>query len=158
MPAAQAEEALRSQWTLSAKAGVSAFTTTVSKAPAHYLKPALRLELSYPLTGNLEIGGELGAIVSADLNYAFESANLVFRTPLYRGDVFSLRLGWGFGLGSAPPILASDLETSALLAPTLQFSLGARWSVLDHKLHLSVEVISEQLVVVSGLLGLGVSL
>ena len=143
---------------LSAKAGVSLFQTAASKVPEHLLKPALRVEFTHTLAPSLELGGELALTVTGDSNYTFNSINLVFKAPLYRGDVFLLQAGWGFGVGQAPPILSSELTTSAILAPTLQVSLGCRWTLLPDHLYLGIEVINEQVVVTSVVLSVGTTL
>ncbi|MDP6946770.1 MAG: hypothetical protein QF464_21650, partial [Myxococcota bacterium] len=106
----------------------------------------------------LEIGAELGAVVTGDANYAFESASLVLRTHLYEGDIFSMRLGWGFGIGSGPPILSDDLNTKSAVVPTMQLSVGFRWEIVCDAVDIGLEIIDEQLTVVSAVLTAGVKL
>ena len=96
--------------------------------------------------------------MSGDAGYAFESASLVLRTPLYEGDVFSMHLGWGFGVGSGPPILSDDLLTHSTAVPTLQMSLITRWEIVGDALDLGLELIDEQLTVLTAVLTLGFKL
>ena len=146
------------RWTLTTKGGVSLFTTSTSPVLEHLLKPAVRLEASYRVSPRLEMGAEIGALITGDADYAFESASLVFRSPLYDGDVFLLRIGWGFGLGTGPPILSADLTTKAVIVPTMQASLSVGWKVLRDRLVIGLEIIDEQLTVVTAALTVGVLL
>jgi hypothetical protein len=145
-------------WAVTVKGGVSLFTTSKSPAPSHLMKPGLRLEGTYRVGPRLEVGAEVGVLLTGEANYAFESASVVFRAPLYEGDVCVIRLGWGFGLGSGPPILSSDLRTSALIVPTMQASLGVRWKLAEDRFEIGFEVINEQLTVVTGVLTAGLRL
>jgi hypothetical protein len=145
-------------WTLTTKAGVSLLTTSKSMIFEHLLKPAVRVEATYRLGPRLGIGVEVSALLTGDANYAFESASLVFRAPLYDGEHFVMRLGWGFGVGSGPPILSADLTTAAVIVPTLQASLGFGWRVVKDRVEIGFEIIDEQLTVVSGALTVGVHL
>ena len=144
-----------SPWTLTAKGGVSLFTTSVSKVPEHFLKPALRFEAMYRISARLSAGIELGALVTDDVNYAFESVSAVFQTPLYDGEHLRLVLGWGFGLGTGPPVLSSDLLTKATIVPTMQASIGLIWRVVPDRFELGLAIIDEQLTVVTGALTAG---
>ena len=145
-------------WRVAIKGGVSLFTTSHSLAVEHFLHPALRVEGTYDVSERLAIGAEVGATVTGDANYAFEAASVVLRTPLYRGSVFSLILGWGFGIGTGPPILSGDLRVSAAVVPTMQLSLGAMWALVPERVYLGVEFIDEQLTVLTGVLSVGLSL
>lgn len=146
------------RWTLTTKGGVSLFTTSRSPVLDHLLKPAVRLEASYRMSPRLEMGAEVGALVTGDADYAFESASVVFRSPLYDGDIFVLRIGWGFGLGTGPPILSADLTTEAVIVPTMQASVSLGWKVLRERLVIGLEIIDEQLTVVTAALTVGVLL
>ena len=145
-------------WSMTAKGGVSIFTGSNSKAAAHFVHPVMRLEGAYRVSPRLEIGAELGAVVAGSANYAFESASLVMRTPLYEGEIFSMRLGWGFGIGSGPPILSDDLKAQSTVVPTMQVSLGFRWEVVCDSVDIGLEIIDEQLTVLSAVLTAGVKL
>ena len=116
------------------------------------MHPVMRLEGTYRLSERLEIGAEVSAVVTGDQSYAFEAGYLLMHTPLYEGDIFSMRLGWGFGIGSGPPILSDDLVAKSSVVPTMQLSLGFRWEIVCDTFDVGLELIDEQLTVVTGVL------
>ncbi len=147
-----------SGWALTAKGGVTAFLTSSSHALPHVVHPSMRLEATCRLSTRLEMGVEVGTVPTSEAHYAFNSLNVVFRSPVYDGEIFDLRLGWGFGVGSAPRILSADLNTSAPIAPTMQLSAGVRWAVITDSMYLGLEVIGEQLMVATAVLTIGSTL
>lgn len=142
-PAAVASE----PWDLTVKGGLALFTTSRSLAPEHMTEPTLRLEAVRPLTRRFELGAEvLGASVG-DESYRLLAALVVVRSPLYLGPVFSLRLGFGTGLGTGPPILSKDLVAKSAIAPWAQLGLSLRWALGD-RAAVGVELLSEEISIV----------
>ena len=60
--------------------------------------------------------------------------------------------------GTGPPILSSDLMTRSAAVPTMQLSLGMRWEIVDDAVDIGLEVIDEQLTVLTAVLTAGFKL
>ncbi len=68
------------------------------------------------------------------------------------GEVFTLLLGWGFGIGTGPRILSSDLTTRSSVVPTMQASMVFRWEIVCDTVDIGLELIDEQLTVLTAVL------
>ena len=67
----------------------------------------------------------------------------------YNGDVFRLHLLYGLGVGTAPKILSPQLDTSADMAAWAHWGLGFYWAFPGTVASLGLELIHEQITVIT---------
>lgn len=144
------EQEVASPFWFAVKGGVAAFPLT-SQSPAlpHVLKPVVRLEGGYSITSRLGFGIEFSAVVDGNSNYRLLAGTVTGRAAAYLGNVFSVWFGWGVGAGNAPPILASDLVVTEDVALTVEMALQLRWAVVENLLSLGIDIIDQNIVVMT---------
>ncbi len=126
------------------KGGITAFLNGQSNVPSHRIKPIVRAEWQRQYNPDAGFGMELMAIADKNENYRLMGGFLNVRGRLYSGSVFECWWMGGWGLGTAPKILYTDLETSHLLTIYGHMGFEFRWLVND-SIALGVDLLSENL-------------
>jgi hypothetical protein len=130
--------------------GPAMLLKTKSKAPAHLLKPALRLGVRWQLCDRLEIGGALTGLVSTSEHYRVLGVLGHARYALWQRPRFDLGVSAALGAGTDADILHKDLKASGTILPYGFVALDGRWALGQNWL-LGAEVGFENL----GMLRLG---
>ena len=144
-------------WEVAVKGGAAVFLGSQSKALPHLIKPMLRAELSYLTVPRLRLGIEVVAIPEPNANYRLIGAYLLARGALWDGPVFKLWLKGGFGAGSAPRILFGGLTRDQDGALWGQMALAFVWTAVPDLLTVGVEVVDDNLTVLSLNASIGVA-
>jgi len=141
------KQALR-QW-IEIKGGVNAFLNGQSNAIPHRVKPVARIEWVRNYWQDLGFGVELVGVIDGNSGYRFIAAFANAHASLYGGDVFRLLLMGGWGIGTGPPILFTDVSVEASVMVHAHAGLEMRWQVVNELLDLGVDLVSEDLSMVA---------
>jgi len=139
---------------LTLKSGTSLFLNGQSNVLEHRLKPSARIELMYHLYNELEVGLELTANWDKNENYRLIGGYLTAQVPLYSGSVFSFAIRTGWGIGTGPRILYTDLMRHEDITLWAQGGVQMRWLISD-LLSASLDLTSENLSMVTLNAGMG---
>ena len=136
-------------WEISAKGGMSFFTNSRSKTLAHLFKPNVRLEALNQWHEKLSLGVEAVGVIADSTGYRLMGGYIVGSTPLYHGNVFGLDLDFGFGAGTGPPILSASLDMDHSVVAWAKLGLGFRWLLPGDSVTLGIDLLSEQISMVT---------
>jgi len=126
------------------KGGVTAFMNSQSNVPSHRLKPVVRAEWIRRYKQPVAFGLELMAVADKNKNYRLMGGYLNIHALMYSGSVFECWWMGGWGLGNAPKILYTDLETNHPVTVYGHTGFEFRWWVND-SIALGVDLLSENL-------------
>lgn len=145
----------RPLWAFEVKGGVSLLLNAKSFAIAHRLRETVRVAAEYIYDEDLHLGVELVGTGLGNADYRLIGVYFNAIAPLYAGSVFQLRLigGWGFGTG--PAILATDLTVDHPVTLYVQAGLQFRWTVIGDLMTLGIDLLDENinLVTATGTVG-----
>ena len=140
---------------LTLKGGASLFLNGQSNTLDHRFKGGARLELLTHLYSELEVGVELAATWDKNKNYRLVGGYLNAQLPLYSGSVFGVAIRAGWGLGTGPKILFTDLVNEATVTVWAQAGLQMRW-LLGGGISITLDLLSENISMVTTNMGVRV--
>ena len=114
---------------LTIKGSANLFLNGQSNTLEHRIKPGARLELLYHLYNELEVGIELAGNWDKNKNYRLIGGYFTAQVPIYSGSVFGLAMRTGWGMGTGPKILFTDLTNEADIVLWAQAGVQMRWLI-----------------------------
>ena len=149
----QAWQVKNSKFELSLKGGGSMFFHGQKS-----IKANARLEVGYLLNEDTSIGLEGLGMVTGNNDYQLLAGYLVLRAYMINEDSLRVWLKSGLGGGPGPPTLNMDGKTRHDVAGLVQLGVGLSYAPWNHRVAFGVELIEENLSMVSLLATLGVRL
>ncbi len=137
-------------WEFAVKGGTSIVLNGQSNALAHRIRYTIRAELAYQLIDRLQLGAEVILPATFEKNYRMIGVLVNAKVAVYEGTAYRLKIAGGFGLGTGPKILSTELDTSEPIRLWYHVVTQHRWVVVRKLLHIGLDLSFENLSVVSG--------
>ena len=138
-----------SRMEVSVKGGTSVVLNGQSNALPHRFRYTLRAEFAYQLLDRLQLGAELVLPVSFERNYRLIGALVNAKVGIYQGEIYRLKGVFGFGVGTGPKILSTELDTELSARLWHQAGLQQRWDIVRELFQLGIDISFENLSVIS---------
>jgi len=136
-------------WSVALKGGPGFMLNSKSTTIPHLFKPMVRIESSRDLMDRTSIGIEVSSIASTNENYRLIKVSALLSADLYRGSLYALWVRGGFGVGNSPAIMSPDLHQSSKLGAHVDLGTGMSWQLPFANSSLGLEIVSDNLAVVS---------
>ena len=136
-------------WEFAIKGGTSIVLNGQSNALPHRIRYTMRAEIAYQLIDGLQLGAELILPATFEKNYRMIGILVNAKVAIYEGTVYQLKIAGGFGLGTGPKILSTELDTSEPLRLWYHVVSQHRWVVVRKLLHIGLDLSFENLSVIS---------
>jgi len=129
-PSAAAPEAAERPWRVEVGAGATLLLTAQSLALPHLVRASGEVAVRRAIgDGRLVLGVAVAGLVGGGADYRLLGGLVTVDLPLLRGRHFDFGPLAGFGAGTGPRVLASDLVARSAVVPWARLGLAVDWHV-----------------------------
>ena len=136
-------------WEVAVKGGASLVLNGQSNALPHRIRYSIRGEFAYRVAERFQLGVEMIFPARFERNYRMLGAMINAKVALYEGAIYQVKMVGGFGLGTGPKILSSQLDTDLPVRLWYQTAMQHRWTLIRNLMHIGLDLSFENLSVIS---------